>query len=97
VLPVRVVSRLDRPPALTPAESADLARRGRRSWTRYPPDDRRLGSRRALLGNQSDPNNDRAVVEDPAEIANDGSTSTDQMLEDADGAVAASTHDQPAT
>jgi hypothetical protein len=44
-----------------------------------------------------DPNSDPALVGDAPETADDGSTSTEQLLEDAEGSIAASTLDAPDT
>jgi len=42
-----------------------------------------------------DPNLDPALVGEAPETASDGTTSTEQLLEDAEGGIAASTLDAP--
>jgi hypothetical protein len=55
-----------------------------------------LGSPKTMT-TTPDPNRDPALVGEAPATADDGSTSTEQLLEDAEGAIAASTLDAPDT
>jgi hypothetical protein len=82
----RWLTRRQRQVLRTPAHRAVVARAGRTPSA--------LGSC-IVMTTTPDPNNDPALAGEAPETADDAPTSTEQLLEDAEGAIAASTLDAP--